>query len=112
MRKEVEEGGEWGEIDNFFSGTGEIWELRVKTGPSKGIRLAVERNLNKPGEETRERGDRHVKGVFHIQDGKGDGFSKLCLIAREKWETQLRKESALPCVNVIRSVGRPEEERE
>ena len=109
MRKE---GGEWGEIDSFFGGTGEIWELRIKTGPSKGVRLAVERNLNKPGEETRESGDRHVKGVFHIQDGKGDGFSKLCLIAREKWKTQLRKESAFPCVNVIRSVGRPEEERE
>ena len=111
MQKEVEEGGEWGEIDNFLGGTGEIRELRIK-GPSKGIRLAIERNLNKPGEETRERGDRHVKGVFHIQDGKGDGFSKLCIIAREKWETQLRKESALPCVRVIRSVGRPKEERE
>ena len=83
MRKEVEETGEWGEVNSFFRGASDIRELGVKTGPSKGVRLAVERNLNKPGEETRESGNRHVEGVFHIQDRKCDGFSKLCLIPRE-----------------------------
>ena len=52
MRKEVEESGEWGEVDSFFRGTSDVRELGVQTGPSKGVRLAVERNLNKPGEKT------------------------------------------------------------
>ena len=100
---------EWGEIDRFFGRTGEIRELRVKTGPSKGVRLAVQRDLDKPGEETGKK-RRHVKGVLHIQDRKCDGFSKLCIIAREEWKTQLRKD--FPCIRVVRMVGRPEEERE
>ena len=112
VRKEVEETGEWGKIDNFFGGTGDIRKLRVKTGPSKGVRLAVERDLNKPGEETGESGNRHVKGVFHIQDRKCDGFSQLCIIARKEWKTKLRKDSAFPCITVVRSVGGTEEERE
>jgi len=52
VRKEVEESGEWGEVDSFFRGTSDVRELGVQTGPSKGVRLAVERNLNKPGEKT------------------------------------------------------------
>ena len=67
MRKEVEEGGEWGEIDNFFGGTGEIRELRIKTGPSKGIRLAIERNLNKPGEEIGDTNSSEELGVEEVQ---------------------------------------------
>ena len=30
VRKEVEEGGDWREIDNLLGGTGEIRELRIK----------------------------------------------------------------------------------
>ena len=112
VRKEVQETGEWGEIDRFFGRTGEIRELRVKTGPSKGVRLAVQRDLDKPGEETGKSRDRHVKGVLHIQDRKCDGFSKLRIITKEEWKTQLRKDPAFPCIRVVRTVGRPEEERE
>ena len=56
VRKEVEEGGEWGEIDNFLGGTGEIRELRIKTGPSKGIRLAIGEELEQAGR--RDQGER------------------------------------------------------
>ena len=58
MRKEVEETGEWGEIDNFFGGTGDIRKLRVKTGPSKGVRLAVERREELEQAGRRDRGER------------------------------------------------------
>jgi len=74
--------------------------------------LSIEGNLDKPGEETRESGDRHIKGVFHIQDRECDGFSELCIIARKQWKAQLRKNPAFPCIGVVRTVGRAEEERE
>ena len=74
--------------------------------------MSIEGNLDKPGEETRESGDRHIKGVFHIQDRECDGFSELCIIARKEWKAQLRKNPAFPCIGVARTVGRAEEERE
>ena len=48
MRKEVQETGEWGEIDCFFCGTGDGRKLRVKAGPPKGVRLSIEGNLDQP----------------------------------------------------------------
>jgi len=68
--------------------------------------------LDKPGEETGKSGDRHVEGVFHVQDGECDGFCELFLIARKEWETELRKDSAVPCIWVVGTVSRTEEERE
>jgi len=68
--------------------------------------------LDKTGEETGESRDRHVKGVFHIQDRKGDGFSKLRISTREKRKTELGKDTAFTCVCVIRTISRAEQERE
>jgi len=112
VRKEVQETGEWGEIDCFFCRTGEGRKLRVKAGLPKGVRLSIERNLDKPRKETGESRDRHVKGVFHVQDRKGNGFSELCIRTRKKWKTKLRKDTTITCMGVVRAISRAEEERE
>ena len=49
---------------------------------------------------------------FHIQDRECDGFSELCIVARKEWKAQLRKNPAFPCIGVVWTVGRAEEERE
>ena len=102
----------WGEVNCFLCRAGDGRKLRLEAGPPEGVRLSIERDLDKTGEETRESRDRHVKGVLHIQDRKSDGFSKLRVITRKKREIELRKDTAFTCVFVIRTISRAEQERE
>ena len=56
-------------------------------------------NTNEAREETRQRGDRHVKGMFHR------GLSKLGISAWEEGKAKLSKTATLARKGVVRTEG-------
>ena len=94
VRKKVEETRKWREVNCFICRAGDGRKPRIEAGPPQGVRLSIERDLDKAGEETRESRDRHVKGVLHIQGRENECFSHLSVIARKKRKTELRKDTA------------------
>lgn len=95
-------GGEWKEGRNhgFHRECGGCPEVLYPARP-----IQEWWNTNEAREETRQRRDRHVKGMFHSQWRKIKGLSKLGISAWEEGKAKLSKTATLARKGVVRTEG-------